>query len=243
MTLVVFSSRARRVFGYHRAVSRSSLVGATALVLVLSSGWIAQPAVAQTQPSEEPDVTRLDVERLPPEVVPVSRDLFARGFFFEASLGGIGFTGGLEGLASVGPWLSIGLGLELFRYFAIRVAVETSTHAFIGPPPPDSGFIELFGATAQARLQIPLGARFAVWLAGEGGVVTAMPDLLETYGLEDSTSITPQFGGMMGFDFHHLHRHLSIGLQGGGRLMPGFEDYQGRTTIAVMGALYMRYVL
>ncbi|MCC7539279.1 MAG: hypothetical protein IT379_23855 [Deltaproteobacteria bacterium] len=232
------------LMGYHRAVLRNALVVAAALLAVATvsvSG--TRTAVAQPQRSEEPDVTRLDVERLPPEVVPVSRDLFARGFFFEASLGAVGFSGGLQGLASVGPWLSVGFGLELFRFFAIRLAVETSVHAFVGPPPPDTGFIELFGATAQARLQIPLGARFAVWIAGEGGAVTALPDLLETYGLEDSTSITPQIGGQMGFDFHHLHRHLSIGVQGGGRLMPGFEDLQGRTTIAVMGGLYMRYVL
>ena len=68
------------------------LLGRFLLVLALSAPSVAlaqepEPEVDDdaAPTTEEPDPTRLDVERLPPEAIPISRDLYAHGFFLPPS--------------------------------------------------------------------------------------------------------------------------------------------------------------
>src|SRR5690606_29549758 len=61
-------------------------LAALALFATLSSSApraLAQSEEEQIVTSEEPDATRLDVERLPPEAIQITRELYAHGFFLE----------------------------------------------------------------------------------------------------------------------------------------------------------------
>ncbi|HEX6240722.1 MAG TPA: hypothetical protein VFZ61_07510, partial [Polyangiales bacterium] len=61
----------------------------------LSRARAEEPSDADTKAGEvfveSPDPTRLDVARLPPEAIQITRDLYAHGFFVEAQLGAQGF--------------------------------------------------------------------------------------------------------------------------------------------------------
>src|SRR5689334_955827 len=61
-------------------------------------------------PGREPvDTTRLDVDRLPNDVAPVTRDMYDRGLFLEAQLGGLTFAGDARKVSQAGPRLAIAL--------------------------------------------------------------------------------------------------------------------------------------
>src|SRR5262245_4225488 len=92
------------------------------LVVLLSALCLfgARSAAAQDAPpdevqagevrTEQVDSTRLDVSRLPPEAIEVTRDLYAHGFFAEAQLGAQGFLGDLGDVSKPGPRLALDFG-------------------------------------------------------------------------------------------------------------------------------------
>ena len=67
-----------------------------ALPVTLAWSLCAPGAMAQESRTEQPDVTRLDVERLPPEALEITRNMFARGLYVRGLLGGRGFFGGVS---------------------------------------------------------------------------------------------------------------------------------------------------
>ncbi len=198
-------------------------------------GWCSQPLAAQPpgadapgfveeRPSVEgPDPTRLDVERLPPEAVEVSRDLYAHGLFVETELGGVGFLGSPARLLSPGPSLAFGIGYEVFSWLLVRLALEGSLHRTALPPPPSPTVVDLLGASAEVRLQWNLSSRAALWIGGEGGFSTTSTEVLAVYGARQGKGLGWLYGGRLGFDWHMLHRHVSLGVFAGARLQPGLE--------------------
>lgn len=213
-----------------------------ALAVVCSSS--SAPARAQDEPIEEqPDVTRLDVERLPPEAIEITRDLYAHGFFFEGHVGGRGLIGGAGRLALPGVYARVVAGVELARFFWIALGAEGSIHATDAPPPPSPTVFELLGLVGELRLQIDATARLAFWLGAEAGLTVATGDVLPAYGLDQSDALSPMFGGQLGIDWHMVHRHYSIGIAGGARLHPSLAGPDGEQAIGVHGTLYLRYVL
>ena len=209
--------------------------------LLLAASLVAAPALAQ--PTEEgPDPTRLDVERLPPEAIEVSRELYAHGFFLETQVGGRGFVGGLGRYSHPGLWASIGLGYEIFGWLWVRVALEGSIHGTNAPAPPSPTVFELLGITAEGRVQLAFSARFAIWLGLEAGLLTAaQSEVLLAYGFQDAESLGPMFGGSLGIDWHMLNRHHSIGILGGARLYPSLTIFDEQA-IGLHAAAYLRYV-
>jgi hypothetical protein len=215
--------------------------------LLLLVSWLAlsapvRPAHAQQAATEAPDPTRLDVERLPPEAIRITRDMFARGLFLQGYLGGRGFVSGLSRLAEPGPFARVGLGYEFFDWLALGVAVELSLHDTDAPAPPAAGSFELLDALAELRLQLPLSARAALWLSGEAGIDWVPGNLLSAYGLEDADKLGLIYGGNLGFDWHLLSRHHSIGLLTGARLYPNLAGLRDEQTIGVQAAAYLKYV-
>lgn len=192
---------------------------------------------------EEPDPTRLDVERLPPEAIRVTRELYAHGFFVEAQLGGLGFVNGIGELVDGGPWASISFGLEILDWLYVLVSAEGSIHNTSAPPPPGRTAFELLGASTAVRLQANLTEAFAMWLAPQFGIVVATTDILDIYGFQDASTVGVNYGGELGLDWHFRARHHSIGLLGGVRHYPSLQGVVGgRPALGIHGSAYMRYV-
>lgn len=211
-------------------------------VLALLACMASGSARAQAPATEKPDPTRLDVERLPPEAVSVRRDMFAHGWFLQNHLGGRGFVGGLGRLSLPGLLAHVGLGYELTDWFLLSAAVELSLHQTSAPPPPSPGGFELLDALAEARFQIPLSARATPWIGLEGGVAGVPGNLLASYGVRRAGSIGLTYGASVGFDWHLLSPHYSLGLLVGARLYPNLTGLDAERTLGVQSAAYLRYV-
>jgi hypothetical protein len=213
----------------------------TALSLALLAG-AAAPARAQGAETEAPDATRLDVERLPPEAIDITRDMFSRGLFLQGTLGGRGFAAGLGRISRPGAFARVGLGYEFFTWLAVAAAFELSLHDTDAPAPPAPSTFELCDAVAELRLQLPLSARAALWLGGEAGVDWVPGNLLEAYGLSHADELGVMYGGSLGFDWHVLSRHHSLGLLAGARLYPNLAGLRDEQTIGIHSAAYLKYV-
>ena len=228
-------------------VQRSAPIALLLLALAVPAAARAQETASsndeeQAAQTEEPDQTRLDVERLPPEAIQITRDLYAHGFFIEAQIGGIGFVGGLGDLSNAGPWASLSLGYELFDWLHVLLSAEGSMHNTNAPPPPAQTAFELLGASASLRLQANFTEAFAIWIGGQFGVVVATTDILDIYGYQDASTIGINYGGELGVDWHFRSRHHSIGLLGGARHYPSLQAAGGTPAIGIHGSAYMRYV-
>ena len=191
---------------------------------------------------EEPDATRLDVERLPPEAIEVSRELHAHGFFVEAHLGARGFVGGVGDLAKAGPLVQVAFGYELTSWLWLSLATELSMHPTGAPAPPSPTVFDVLDFLAQLRFQLNASARFAIWLGGEVGLGLTTTDVLATYGIDQADSVGLLYGGSLGIDWHMRNLHHSIGIQGGARVHSNLDGPLGDLALAVHGALYLRYV-
>jgi hypothetical protein len=192
--------------------------------------------------AESPDPTRLDVERLPPEAIELKRDMFSRGLYLESHLGGRGFVGGLGKLSSPGLLARVDLGFELTSWLMLGGAVELSLHESNAPAPPASSNFQLFDALVQLRLQLPLSVRAMPFIAAEGGVDWSSGTLLAAYGVDRARKIDLTYGGSVGFDWHLLSRHHSLGVLAGARLYPNLTGLGGERTIGIHSAVYLKYV-
>ncbi len=192
--------------------------------------------------TEEIDVTRLDVERLPPEAIEITRDLYSHGLFMEGWIGGRGFVGGVGRLSSPGLFANVGIGLEIFSFLYFKLAFEGSIHETNAPPPPSPTVFELLSALAELKLQFNISTRVALWLQGEFGGSLAFGDILPIYGIQGADSVGMMYGGSAGFDWHLYNRHYSMGFLGGARVFDGLKTVDGEMTLGIHGALYLRYV-
>lgn len=203
---------------------------------------ISVSTLAQEAQTEEPDATRLDVERLPPEAIVVSRDMYATGFFFEGHIGMRVLLSDLGEVSNVGPSLSIGLGYEFTRWLVLKVSWEASLHKTAAPAPPSPTVFELMGVLAELRIQINASARFALWFGGEIGLAWTLSDVLRTYGFQSAHSVGLTAGGLMGLDWHLRNRHNSVGVAGGARIHTNFSLQDGPIGLSAHASLYLRHV-
>ncbi len=191
--------------------------------------------------TEEVDSTRLDVARLPPEAVEITRDLYARGFFAEAQLGALGFLGDLGDVSKPGPRLAVSFGYEFTTWLSVLLQLDASFHDTKQRPPPSRTTYEMLGAAAGLRLSVPLTARAALWADGVAGVVWTGGDVLRGLGFHKAAGFaTLAYGGELGFDWHVYARHHSIGVLAGGRLFP--DLVRDGYSIGLYGCAYLRYV-
>ncbi len=215
--------------------------------LLAATPVAAQPegageGLAPGRQTEDPDPTRLDVERLPPEAIAPGRDLYRHGFFLELHAGARGFSGGVGRLSRPGPHLRFTFGYELLRWLWVAASVEGSMHRTDAPAPPSATVFEVVGFFAEVRAQIDLTARAALWLGGEVGVGLALSDVLRTYGLGQADDAGLAYGGQLGFDWHLRNPHASIGLVSGARVYDGLQGFDGEVAVGIHGDLYLRYV-
>ncbi len=198
--------------------------------------------LSRTGETEEVDRTRLDVERLPAEAIPITRALYAHGFFVEANLGARGFYGGVGRFSDVGPFVAVRLGYEIFDFLWVSVVAEASIHQTNAPSPPARGVFELMGALGELRLQANPTAEFAMWLGGQIGFLVSTTDILTVYGMPNASSIGLAYGGEVGMEAHFHSRHYSLGLSGGVRLAPSLDGFDGEIAIGIFGGPYLRCV-
>lgn len=189
---------------------------------------------------EAVDSTRLDVARLPPEAIEVTRELYARGLFVEAQLGALGFLGDLGKVSDAGPRLSVDVGYELASWVSALLLLDASFHDTKNRPPPSQTVYELLGASVGARFTVPFNARAALWADGLVGMVWTGGDVLHALGFRDTVKPSIAYGGELGFDWHVLARHHSLGVLAGGRVYPGLT--RDGYSLGLYGSAYLRYV-
>lgn len=226
-------------------------VALLACVATLIAIGPAAPSIARAQQApepdgseartEEPDATRLDVERLPPEAIRVTRDLYAHGFFLEASVGGRGYLGGVGRVSSPGPWAGVRFGYELLDWLFVSAVGEVSIHETAAPAPPATSVFEILSAMGEVKLQVNPTAELGLWLAGQVGIAAATTTVLRLYGLQNASDIGLTWGGDLGIDAHFHSRHFSIGVHGGVRGAPNLDGF-GDLALGIHGAAYIRYV-
>jgi hypothetical protein len=189
---------------------------------------------------EEPDPTRLDVSRLPPEAIHITRDLYAQGLFMEAALGAMGFIGDAGDVSKPGPRMAITFGYEFTRWLSVLVLGEGSLHNTKNRPPPAHTVYELAGGALGLRFSIPFNAQAALWAEGIGGFVWSGGDVLRGLGFKNAHKIGMDYGGELGFDWHVRSLHHSLGVLGGARMYPSLARDQ--STLGTYGSVYLRYV-
>jgi hypothetical protein len=214
---------------------------ARALFLVCSLLVLGASDVARAEP-ESPDVTRLDVERLPVEAIAPTRDMFKVGFHLRAELGGQGFAGGVGRISSSGPAAHIAFGYEFTPWVALAAEFGLAMHETHAPPPPAATAFQVYTWLAQARFQLPVSTRVALWLSADGGVGMASGDFLQTWGYRNAGKVGLVYGGALGVDWHFMNPHHSIGLRAGAHLYPNFDAPSGEKALAIEAALYLKYV-
>jgi hypothetical protein len=209
---------------------------------VVLCACLASAARAQEAYVEPKDETRLDVERLPPEAIEVSRDLYETGFYLQAITGGRGFAGGLGRYAEPGFWANVLVGYELTPWLMIAGGIELSMHALDAPAPPASITFERIEAVLAPRVQLAFSARSALWLGPEISAGFSPGDMLRVYGFESAHDLALGYGGTLGFDWHLASKHHSLGVLAGARALPSIQSASGEPTVSIHSAAYLKYV-
>ncbi len=201
----------------------------------------AEPDLAPgEQVVEAVDPTRLDVARLPPEAIEITRELYAHGLFLEAQVGALAYGGDANKVSTPGPRFAVALGYEVFSWLSAVLLVDGSMHRTDNRAPPAPSAYELLGAAAGVRFNAPFNPRFALWLSGLVGVNWSSRDVLRALDFRDAFKLGVNYGGELGFDWHMKSRHHSLGVLGGARMYPSLT--RDAFTLGGYGSLYLRYV-
>lgn len=209
---------------------------------VLAQETQAVEGAERTGSTEEPDRTRLDVERLPPEAIHVTRDLYAHGLTVEVAVGARGFLGGIGRISDPGLMLSGRVSYEIFDWLWVGALYEMSIHQTNAPAPPARSVFELIGGMGEVKLQVNPTAELGLWLSGQVGILVATTPAAAVYGIANAGTVGIAYGGEIGVDGHFHSRHTSIGLLAGARLAPNLNGADGETAIGIYGGPYLRYV-
>jgi hypothetical protein len=180
------------------------------------------------------------VERLPPEALKPRRDLYSRGLFLEAQLGGATFAGDARDVSRGGPRFAVALGYELTRWFALLIELEGSMHQTKNRPPPSHTSFELWLGSVGARFTLPIDARNALFATALFGVEAATRDALRGLDFRDAHRPGVAYGGELGYDFHLPARHHSLGVLAGARQFPSLQ--RDGFTLGIHASTYLRYV-
>jgi hypothetical protein len=178
----------------------------------------------------------------PPEAPPPPpRDY---GFVVEASVGALGHVGDMKNISPTAPWFHVQLGWEPVRW-AMLIALADAAFgntSYASRPPEPRGYV-LYGFGAGARLTVEPADWFGLFLQGEVGAAELSSDILSTYGFDDADSLSPYFGGMLGFEWYQVSPHMALVAEGGVRDYVNLLDrpFASSTPLAWIGALALQY--
>jgi hypothetical protein len=168
--------------------------------------------------------------------------MYRRGVHVRAELGCQGFAFGIGRLASAGPAAHIAVGYEFTEWFLLAADFGLSMHPTDAPSPPAATAFQIYTWLAQARFTLPLGVRAALWLSGDFGAGMASGDFLQTYGYRRADRLGVVYGGALGFDWHLLNPHHSLGVKAAGHLYPQLTASNDERSLALEGTAYLKYV-
>jgi hypothetical protein len=214
------------------------------LVLGLSVLFIALPASAAEPRSVEPDAPPITIATTPPEgqTGEVDTTLPAapaeappprprkKGVVLESTAGVLGFAGQLRHVSPPGFWLHTQLGYEITNWLMVFGEGELGyTDTSVSEPPNYSTAFPIWGFGGGLRGTIHPTERFAFFVQGEGGALTAhVPHgTLAVLGFKNAESLGAQVGGRLGLEWYMADRHLALVAQGGGRDAMGFARQRG----------------
>lgn len=179
---------------------------------------------------------RAQVTTEPGQAVFPDPNKFAKGLYTEGEVGAVTFFGRVGDV--VGPGFAIGtrLGYDVTRWFALQVHALGSTHETKGDGPWAGQLMQTYQGKAEAKLTLRFG-QTALFAEGGLGAARWSTNLLNTVLGDDvkfRTGLT--FGGGLGFDYHSLSRHFSVGLRSGYFLLKHAANSQD-----LIVTTYLRY--
>jgi hypothetical protein len=204
----------------------------------------AQVTIATTPPEGKTGEVDTTLPTAPPEAPPPRPR--RKGVVLESTAGILGFGGKLRHVATPAYWMGMQLGYELLDWLMVfadgELAFSTTgvsqdeSHAIAFP---------IYGFGGGVRVTVHATDRFAFFVQGQGGALTAyVPhDSLAILGYRDAEGLGGQLGGRVGVEWYQVDRHLALTAQGGARDAFGFAKVVGGADLPLMwdGAVGLRY--
>ena len=169
---------------------------------------------------------------------PASADdrIASTGYYADIGAGVAFLLGSAGTYSDPGPSLELHTGYDLTSWFSLGLSLAAATHQAEVPPPPEGEYFQVYGASADGRLGLRLGA---IGLFADGGVGVGMmsSNVLERVAVlepGERFSLLLRAGG--GLEYQLRNRHYAFGLAGQWMSLPQFDASQGVAT-----RLYLRY--
>src|SRR5262249_53076164 len=117
----------------------------------------------------------------------------------------------------VAPGFAVGAraGYDIFRFFAVQLHLQGSTHQTQGDTPLAGQLLQVYQAVLEGKLTLQL-VQWSFFAEGGAGLPRMSSNLLYAADpLHPRFSIGMAVGGGGGDDYHFLSRQFSVGLRGG----------------------------
>jgi len=204
----------------------------------------AQVTIATAPPEGKTGETDNTLPTAPAEAPPPRPR--KKGVVLEQTLGMLGFGGQFRHVAPPSFWMHMQLGYELLNWLMVFGSGELAfTSSDVSQDASHSMAFPIYGFGGGLRATVHVTDRFAFFVQGEGGALTAyVPrDSLTILGFRDAENLNGQIGGRIGLEWYQIDRHLALTAQGGLRDALGFEKVVGGADLPLMwdAALGLRY--
>lgn len=225
-------------------MQRSAL--ATAAVLAILAPRVARAQETTLAPDAQVTISTAPPEGktgevdttlpTPPPEAPPPRPR-KKGLVLEATAGVLGFVGQFRHVAPPAYWMHMQLGYEVLDWLMVFGEGELGeTDTSVSQDESHNMAFPIWGFGGGLRATIHPTHRFAFFLQGEGGALTAyVPhDSLSILGFRNAEGLNGSVGGRIGLEWYHLDRHIALTAQGGVRDAMGFEKLVGSSDLPLM---------
>lgn len=195
----------------------------------------AQVTIATTPPEGKTGEVDSTLPTAPAEAPPPRPR--KKGLVLESTMGALGFIGQFRHLAPTGYWMHMQLGYELFNWLMVFGEGELAfTTTGVSQDPSHEIAFPIYGFGGGLRVTIHVTDRFAFFLQGDGGALTAYvpQESLAFLGFPNAENLNAQVGGRLGLEWYQLDRHLALTAQGGVRDAFGFAKTVGASDLPLM---------
>jgi hypothetical protein len=172
----------------------------------------------------------------PPAEAPPPRP-HKKGLVLEATAGVLGFMGQFRHVAPPAYWMHMQLGYEVLSWLMVFGEGELAfTDTGVSQDESHTMAFPMWGFGGGLRATIHPTDRFAFFLQGEGGALTAyVPrNSLSILGYRNAEGLNGSVGGRIGLEWYHLDRHIALTAQGGVRDALGFAKLVGGADLPLM---------
>ncbi|MGH7295870.1 MAG: hypothetical protein ACRELB_13085 [Polyangiaceae bacterium] len=172
----------------------------------------------------------------PPPEAPPPRP-HKKGLVLESTAGVLGFIGQFRHVAPPAYWMHIQLGYEVLPALMVFGEGELAfTDTGVSQDESHTMAFPMWGFGGGVRLTIHPTERFAFFVQGEGGALTAYVPRgsLSILGYRNAEGLNGSAGGRLGLEWYHLDRHIALTAQGGVRDALGFARLVGSSDLPLM---------